>query len=207
MLYLTLFAQIATGAGTLWFFQARQMDRKYGKLKIQSDQMQFLNPLFDVLLIWLFDRIIYVIFHKCVTQLRRIGLGLCVTAIACCLSSITEYFIMSNTANTISVFYQIPQYFLLSVGEILAILTFMEFSYIEAPDHMKTIVFSINYISISFAQMVILIITLILNNLPHGLAVHLIYTGIVAFSCVLFVIVSWRYRYRTKRDAEERDLH
>ncbi|KAK3733272.1 hypothetical protein QZH41_011111 [Actinostola sp. cb2023] len=76
--------------GSSWTLQAEQMDGDLGVLgSLRSDQMQALNPILVLILIPLYDAVIYPLFERCqmpLSPLRRMtgGLGLAAIAFVMC---------------------------------------------------------------------------------------------------------------------------
>lgn len=69
------------------------MNGDLGGWVIKPEQMQIVNPIFTILLIPLFDHVIYPLLKKCrlmVTPLQRIGGGLIFCGIAFILSAFVE---------------------------------------------------------------------------------------------------------------------
>ena len=77
---------------TRWTFQATRMNGDLGGWVVKPEQMQIVNPIFTILFIPLFGRIIYPLFKKCglLTPLQRIGSGLIFCGIAFIISGFVE---------------------------------------------------------------------------------------------------------------------
>ena len=92
-------------------------------------------------LIPVFDQYIYP--NIKMSPLFRIGVGMVVSALAFVLSAIVEAVISSSDENSVSVFLQLPQIFILSTSEILVSITGLEFAYAQAPESMKSTVMAL----------------------------------------------------------------
>jgi len=71
--------------GSSWTLQAEQMDGDLGGFQLRSDHMQFFNPILVLILIPLFDSVIYPFFERCrmpLTPLKRLVCGMLLAAIA-----------------------------------------------------------------------------------------------------------------------------
>jgi proton-dependent oligopeptide transporter, POT family len=82
-----------------------------------------------------------------VTPLRKIGLGLFVTASSFIVIASIESRIQHG--HVVSVWWQMLAYAILTCGEVLASITALEFSYKQAPLSMKSSIMALFYLSIS----------------------------------------------------------
>lgn len=95
LLYLPLpvFWALFDQQGSRWTFQATRMNGQVGSYIIKPDQMQLVNPAFILILIPMFDQVIYPIFAKInflVKPLQRITTGGILTAAAFFISGFVE---------------------------------------------------------------------------------------------------------------------
>ncbi|KAL2650384.1 hypothetical protein R1flu_018512 [Riccia fluitans] len=141
-----------------WVFQARSMDGHVpwlGGLEIQPDQMPALNPVLVVFIIPLMDNVVYPFVEKFkveFTNLKRIVLALVTASLAFVTSGLLQMVIDSNLKESnpnnlyspqqggITILWQIPQYFLLSLAETLMYIPVIDWAYVEAPESTKTVV-------------------------------------------------------------------
>ncbi|XP_077997803.1 solute carrier family 15 member 2-like [Glandiceps talaboti] len=80
--------------GSRWTLQATQMDGSLGGFNLKPDQMQVLNPLLILLLIPIFDNIIYPCLKKCkirCTHLQRMTWGMLFAAAAFVCSAFVQF--------------------------------------------------------------------------------------------------------------------
>ena len=78
--------------GSWWTFQATRMNGEIGGMVIKPDQMQIINPLFILIMVPLFENLIYPCLDKCggFTPLKRIGCGLVLAGLSFVVSGIVE---------------------------------------------------------------------------------------------------------------------
>ncbi|KAK4036170.1 hypothetical protein OUZ56_028236 [Daphnia magna] len=78
--------------GSRWTFQAMRMNGDLGGFVLKPDQMQIINPLLILLLVPLFEAVIYPCFKKSglLTPLRRIGCGLVFCGLSFVISGFLE---------------------------------------------------------------------------------------------------------------------
>ena len=78
--------------GSRWTLQATRMDGVLGSIAIKPDQIQIANPVMILLLVPLFESVIYPMIQKCFdfTPLRRIGVGMVLVGFSFIISGILE---------------------------------------------------------------------------------------------------------------------
>lgn len=129
-----------------------------------------LNPLFDCFIIPLFAYVLYPFLERCfkycvcaelcvcvfltfptsrVTPLRKMAAGHVFTMASLVTAGVVELFIAQNAVCSVSVWWIVPQYFLVSVAEILLSVTVYELAYSQAPKSMKGLVTGCMFASIA----------------------------------------------------------
>ncbi|MGK3745643.1 MAG: dipeptide/tripeptide permease [Bacillariaceae sp.] len=94
----------------------------------------------------LFDRIIYPWLDSKgynIQPLRRMEYGMFLTAVAFFASTLLEFSIQTQPANSISLAWQIPQITILTIAEIFLNVTGLEFFYSHAPDNMQALILAV----------------------------------------------------------------
>ena len=94
--------------GSRWTFQATRMNGQVGSYIIKPDQMQLFNPAFILILIPLFDQIVYPLFAKINflnKPLQRMVTGGVLTGCAYFISGFLELQL------AVSIVYQLPKFF------------------------------------------------------------------------------------------------
>lgn len=142
MLFFPIFWMLYDQQGSVWTLQATHLNL-HG---LQPEQLQFLNPLEIMILIPLFDQIVYpwLSHHGFDIQpLRRIEYGMGLTVISFLASALLEYFIQTRPPNSVSLGWQIPQITIITVGEIFLNITGLELAYSQAPGNMQASILAI----------------------------------------------------------------
>ena len=106
---------------------------------------QALNPVLIATMIPLFDFVIYPFFESRRFSLRpisRMVTGMVLSSVAFLFSGLLQQAIDSQGASNqpLSILWQIPQYVVMTAGEIMFSITGLEFAYSQAPDSMKAVV-------------------------------------------------------------------
>jgi len=174
---------------TTWTYQAKHM---YG---LKADQAQMINPLLILILVPIFEFIIYPTlakFNLLVKPLPRITVGMFLTALSFLVSGILELVIQSKPDKSLHTMWQVPQYLILTIAEILVSITGLEFAYSQAAPSMKSILQACWLLVIAFGNLLATIITAIGNfeNRAHGI---FIYTGFMLLFSFIFTYLAWRY--------------
>jgi proton-dependent oligopeptide transporter, POT family len=124
-----------------WVLQATSLDLDLGLfgVKLLPAQVQSVNSIFVLILIPVFNYVIYPMVEKMgikVTALRKIGTGMFVTALSFVIIAILEGQVRSGLHP--SVWWQVLAYLLLTGSEILVVVTGLEYAYTQSPPSMKS---------------------------------------------------------------------
>jgi POT family proton-dependent oligopeptide transporter len=210
LLPLMVFWSLFDQHSTRWVFQAVRMDRQVGSYKFTPDQITTLNPLLVIFLVILFDRVIYRVVEKCVrpTPLRRIAVGFIFTSLSFIASAIVEVCIVYNPGR-VHVGWQIPQYVLLVIGEILVSVTGLEFAYSQAPKYYKGVMQSFYLFTVSMGNVVVLVVALA-PVLPNSMALKGAYEFsffalLMFLTLIIFIYITNNYKYRRVQVEEQVD--
>eukprot|EP00604_Paraphysomonas_vestita_P001050 CAMPEP_0174822468 /NCGR_PEP_ID=MMETSP1107-20130205/15903_1 /TAXON_ID=36770 /ORGANISM="Paraphysomonas vestita, Strain GFlagA" /LENGTH=222 /DNA_ID=CAMNT_0016041413 /DNA_START=1139 /DNA_END=1804 /DNA_ORIENTATION=- len=113
----------------------------------------------------------------------------------------------------VSVFWQIPQYFLVGISEIFASITSLEFFYSQAPTSMRSVSQALNLFTTALGSWLMIPLVLIVNsgafgdewipeNLDDGHLANYFFllAGIMAINQLVFYRISSGYQYKTDAD-------
>ena len=96
---LPIFWALFDQQGSRWLLQVTRMDTSLGVLTVHPDQVQIINPILILILIPIFDKIVYPLVRKCgikVTTLRKMTCGIFLAGIAFILSALVQIQIESG---------------------------------------------------------------------------------------------------------------
>lgn len=155
-IFWALFDQTASS----WVFQAIDMDRNLFGIEILPSQVQAANPFMILLLIPFFTYLVYPTINKFwkLTALRKIGIGLFLTAASFALSAIIQEWIDAGQEPSIA--WQILAYLMLTSAEIMVSIVCLEFAYTQAPASMKSMVMSLFLVTVALGNG----LTAVINN-------------------------------------------
>jgi POT family proton-dependent oligopeptide transporter len=194
---LPVFWMLFNQQSSTWTLQAEEM-KLHG---LQPEQIGVMNPVLIMLLLPLFDRVIYPAVARCgidFTPLRRMGVGMLVSVLAFLLSAGVEYKVSSATSSgaphSISVFWQLPQIALISIAEILISVTGLEFAYTQAATQLKSCVAALFLITSAIGD---LLTGVLYGALAHALTTTtmlVFFAGLMVLNFLLFLCVAARYQ-------------
>ena len=210
-LFLSVFWSVYDQSGSTWVEQAKRMDlhllgaesQSWWNWKLSPAQVQAVNPILIMIFIPLFTYVIYPVCERYikVTALGKMSVGLFFGVAAFALSGWIETRLQAG--ETMGIWWQIWAYVLLTIGEILAYFSSLEFSYSQAPPTMKSLVMALNMLSISLGNAFAMgINALILSNESvaeslHGAHYFWFFTGILLLAALLFIPLAWSYKGKT----------
>jgi hypothetical protein len=152
----TIFWALFDQHSSTWIQQAKEMDlRLWGdresflgipNVTLKESQVPAANPLMVMLLIPLMN-VVYLLFDRMgvkTTPLRRITVGMWITALSFVATALLQQFIDRQAAagqpNSVWIGWQLIQYLIITVGEVMVSITGLEFAYTQAPKKMKSTV-------------------------------------------------------------------
>jgi POT family proton-dependent oligopeptide transporter len=193
-----------------WVLQATRLDLTLiGGITILPEQINFINPLFLVLLIPVFTSFIYPFLEKKgikVSPLRKIGGGLVVIGISFLIIALLQEQI--DAGGKPSVWWQILAYILLAASEIMVSVTCLEYAYTHSPKSMKSTMSALYLLGISAGN---LLVGLINGNIVDkgffsqftGAKYYWMFIGILTVSFLLFLLIAKRLPEKSYIGVEE----
>ncbi|XP_060922936.1 solute carrier family 15 member 1-like [Limanda limanda] len=102
--------------------------------------------------------------------------------------------VMTISPNTIHMAWQIPQYFLITVGEVVFSVTGLEFSYSQAPSNMKSVLQAGWLLTVAVGNIIVLLVAELIK-LPEKWAEYILFASLLLVVCVVFSIMAYFYTY------------
>ncbi|MCE9605302.1 MAG: POT family MFS transporter [Planctomycetia bacterium] len=142
--------------GSSWVQQAKELDCHIFGLDLLPAQLQAVNPLLVMIFIPLFNYVVYPTLNRWfrLTPLRKIGIGFLFTAAAFGVSLLIEMKIVDGRAVGVkpTALWQILAYAIITAGEVMVSITGLEYSYMQAPRRMKSLVMAFYLLSVSLGN-------------------------------------------------------
>nr|XP_057907034.1 solute carrier family 15 member 1b [Doryrhamphus excisus] len=102
--------------------------------------------------------------------------------------------VMDISPNSIHMAWQIPQYFLITAGEVVFSVTGLEFSYSQAPSNMKSVLQAGWLLTVAFGNIIVLIVAEA-ATLPDQWAEYILFASLLVAVCIIFAFVAYFYTY------------
>ncbi|XP_021775213.1 protein NRT1/ PTR FAMILY 8.1-like [Chenopodium quinoa] len=150
-----VFSAVYSQMSTMFVLQGNTMDQRLGpKLKISAASLSVFDTLSVIFWIPVYDKLIIPFAKKFTgnprgfTQLQRMGIGLVISIFAMITAGIVEVVRLNIVKEhnyydrktiPISIFWQIPPYFLIGCAEVFTFVGQIEFFYDQAPDAMRSL--------------------------------------------------------------------
>lgn len=150
--FVAVFWGLFDQTGSSWVIQAENMDRRFLGIEWLQSQIQVLNPILVMILIPLFQFVVYPGVNKVfnLTPIRKISIGFFLTAASFALVAVAQDLIDGGA--TPSIQWQLWAYVLLTAGEVMISITGLEFSYTQAPKTMKSVIMAVWLFSVSLGN-------------------------------------------------------
>jgi len=150
--FVAVFWSLFDQTGSSWVLQAANMDRHFLGIDWLESQIQVINPILVMILIPLFQFIIYPQVNKffTLTSIRKLSIGFFLAAAGFALIALAQELI--DRGETPSIAWQLWAYVLLTCAEIMISITGLEFSYTQAPKSMKSVVMAVWLFSVSLGN-------------------------------------------------------
>jgi len=103
-----------------------------------------------------------------------------------------------TTPNSIHILWLFPQYFVITVGEIMFSITGLEFSYSQAPESMKSVLQAAWLLTVAFGNCIVIIVAEAKAFNQAG--EFFMFAGLMIVDMVLFAWLAYRYTPRESRD-------
>jgi POT family proton-dependent oligopeptide transporter len=189
--------------GSAWVLQAEKMDLTTFGFTWLPSQVQAVNPILILALIPLCTYGLYPAIQRFfpLTPLRKIGIGMFITVPSFLITAWVESQIRAGLHPT--VWWQFLGFVVISVAEIMVSITFLEFAYTQAPRKLKSLIMSLNLMSISLGNAVTAGINFFIQNpdgtskLP-GATYFLFFAGLMLVTALAFIFIALTYRDRSE---------
>jgi proton-dependent oligopeptide transporter, POT family len=196
-------------SGGEWTLQARDLDLNVLGIRLLPEQVQVANPILILLLVPLFNYMIYPVTNRVfpLTPLRKIGIGLFLMSAAFLV--IWRLQLRIDAGERPAVIWQLAAYVLLTASEVLVSITGLEFSYTQAPRRMKSAVMAAWLFTIALGNQFTAMLNFLIPalskmgiDLKHA-AYFQFFTFLMFFTSIAFVFVARHYHGRIYIQGED----
>lgn len=174
------------------------MNGDIGFYTLQPEQIGIINPILILVLIPFFEAVVYPLLSRIGIRrsLQRIAFGGILAAIAFLLSALLEFVIESSPEKSVNMLWQLPQYVIIAIGEVMFNISGYAFSYEQAPDHLKSVVQTLWLLTNSFGNILLLLIVE-LSIFKSQAKEFLLFSCLMFVDMLIFMILA--YRFKSKR--------
>lgn len=177
-----IFATVYGQMSTLFVLQGATMNTHVGNssFKIPPASLSIFDTLSVIFWVPVYDRIIVPLARKFtghkngLTQLQRMGVGLFISIFSMVAAAILEvirlrtvrkhdYYDLEEIPMTI--FWQVPQYFLIGCAEVFMFIGQLEFFYEQAPDAMRSLCSALSLLTVALGQYLSSLLVTIVTNI------------------------------------------
>lgn len=195
--FVAVFWALFDQSASAWVLQAERMDRHWLGFEWKAAQFQAVNALYILILIPLFNVVIYPTAAKFVkvTPFRRIAVGFFLMAGTFWLSTQIERWLQAG--ESVHVMWQVLAYLPLTASEVLVSPTCLEFSYTQAPRKMKSFIMSLYLLSVTAGNLLASQVNFWIEDGTlelSGVGYYQFFTWLMFGAAVLFCFVPFIYR-------------
>ncbi len=192
-------------SGSTWVMQGNAMESfTFLGYELNADTMQSANPIMVMVLIPLLSFVVYPMFGKRATPLRKMSAGMFLAAASFVIVAGLQQRV--DDGEKLSILWQFLPYIVLTLAEVLVSTTGLEFAFSQAEKSMRSMVTGLWNATVAVGNYVVILITMLLKDDSGKSAVSadrfMLYAGMTAVVAVVFCIVAAFYKYRTDDEVE-----
>ncbi|XP_053969520.1 peptide transporter family 1 [Anastrepha ludens] len=190
-----------------WTFQASMMNMTVADtITIQPDQAKAMGPILLFFLIPLWQYICLPII-RClcgneIKPLQSVTIGGVCSAVSFICAGVLQEYIVNHPYGYVNIVWQVPQFLLLMLGELLLSIPGLKFAFTQAPASMKSVVTAAWFINNAFGNLIVVIITK-LNIFTSQSNEYLFYAVLMVFCIIIFAMLAYDYALQQQPS----DLH
>ncbi|KAK2635484.1 hypothetical protein Ddye_030276 [Dipteronia dyeriana] len=163
-----VFSAVYAQMSTMFVEQGMMMDTSIGSFTIPPASLSTFDVISVIFWVPIYDRVIVPIARKFTgkergfSELQRMGIGLFLSVLCMSAAAVVEInrlqiarelgLVEKGVAVPISIFWQVPQYFLLGAAEIFTFIGQLEFFYDQSPDAMRSLCSALSLLTTSLGN-------------------------------------------------------
>ncbi len=205
---LPIFFALLFQQNSVWVFQAAAMNGQVGKLHVPPDAMSTVDDALCVVLIPLFDMVLYPLWARRTggrepPALHKMMLGMVCVTLGYVVCGVLQTFMDRSPAGSVSIAWQIPQYVFVASGEVLVAIPGLEYSYSQAPPALKSLVTSIWMVVNALGSGIIAGVASVPALNDAKATVFFAYAGAMALFLAVFAWLTAGYHYKEVKVHDE----
>ncbi|KAI5435263.1 protein NRT1/ PTR FAMILY 8.1 [Lathyrus oleraceus] len=215
-----IFATVYGQMSNYFVLQGETMNTHLGNFQIPPASLSIFDTLSVIFWVPIYDRIIVPTARKFtgrkngLTQLQRMGTGLFISIFSMLYALTLEYYRLKMVQDgvSMSIFLQVPPYFIIGCAEVFIFIGQLEFFYEQAPDAMRSFCSALSLLTVALGQylssLLVTIVTKVTtlkggpgwlpDDLNYGRLDHFfgLLAGLSVVNFVVFLMVSKFYIYK-----------
>lgn len=173
------------------------MDGDLGFYTIKPDQIVISTTIFIIIIIPIFDYIVYPLMAKVgiKSPLHKVACGYTCCGTSFIVAAFIEWKIKDNEVHML---WLLPQYFLIALSEVFVWVSIVNFAYTQAPESMKSVMTSFVYVTIAFGDLIVIVISAS-SIVQDQIYEFLMYSVFMVFNIICFIFLAKNYKYIDKK--------
>uniref|UniRef100_A0A0P5IK34 Oligopeptide transporter 1 n=1 Tax=Daphnia magna TaxID=35525 RepID=A0A0P5IK34_9CRUS len=96
--------------------------------------------------------------------------------------------------SSVHMMWLLPQYFIITAGEVMFSVTGLQFSFTQAPERMQSVMQAAWLLNVAFGNLIVTVVAKA-KLIPRQSMEFFLFSGLIALDIILFVILALRYKY------------
>ncbi|ALC45712.1 CG9444 [Drosophila busckii] len=190
-----------------WTFQAAMMNTTILGVTIQPDQAKAAGPIFLFMLIPLWQYITAPLLRRLfdweLQPLHSVTIGGICSAASFICAGVLQDRLMQAPSQSINIAWQLPQFLLLMMGELLLSIPGLQFAFTQAPSIMKSVVTAAWFLNNAFGNLIVVIVTE-LNIFSSQKAEYFFYAVVMLVCIIVFALLAFDYALHERNHSLKR---
>jgi dipeptide/tripeptide permease len=168
-------------------------------LQMDAAQISALNPLFVMIVIPALNFFVYMPLSRRGIEfkpLQRMTVGMFLAAAAFAAAAILQQAIQTQGEGQVHALWQIVQYFVMTVAEVLVSITGLEFAYTQAPRAMKSTIMSFWLLCVTFGNLLVAFLAPLQKTIALS-SFFWVFAGLMAAAAAVFLVLARLYTGKT----------
>jgi len=169
------------------------------RVEMNAAQLSALNPVFVMLVIPALNFLVYAPLRKRgieIKPLQKMTAGMFLAAAAFAAAAVLQGAIEVAGPGHVHALWQIIQYFVMTVAEVLVSITGLEFAYTQAPRAMKSTIMSFWLLCVTFGNLLVAFLAPLQKTIALS-SFFWLFAGLMAGAALIFALLASFYRGKT----------
>jgi POT family proton-dependent oligopeptide transporter len=168
-------------------------------LQMDAAQISALNPLFVMIVIPALNFLVYLPLSRRgieIKPLQKMTVGMFLAAAAFAAAAVLQEAIQAAGDGQVHALWQIVQYFIMTVAEVLVSITGLEFAYTQAPRAMKSTIMSFWLLCVTFGNLLVAFLAPLQKTIALS-TFFWVFAVLMAAAAAIFLVLARLYTGKT----------